>query len=163
MLIAGASAVDTSGGRVETPQWPGVQRSYPVPRIGHRGMRVAREPERPCHFRRDCRPGFRLSNSGLLRSSVPSWPGRTEDETRRTFLALSRKASGRTPLRIPEGLAAPELANASVLITSGEELRMIPTETRRKNPSTKKRSPRIVFETIQNTAADPRRHLQCRS
>src|ERR1700677_609621 len=80
-LLAGASVVDTSGGRAETPRWPGVHRSYRGPRTGRRGMRVAREPERPCHFRRDCRPGFRLTNSRLIRSSVPSWRGRTEDET----------------------------------------------------------------------------------
>ena len=56
-------------------------RSYRGPRTGRRDTRVAREPERPCHFRRDCRPGFRLTNSRMIRSSVPSWRGRTEDET----------------------------------------------------------------------------------
>jgi hypothetical protein len=34
--------------------------------------------------------------------------------------------------------------------------RMIPMETRRKRPSTRKRSPRIVFETIQKSAANLR-------
>jgi hypothetical protein len=63
ILLAGASVVDISGGRVETPQWPGVHRSYRGPRTGRRDMRVAREPERPCLFRRDRRPGFRLTNS----------------------------------------------------------------------------------------------------
>ena len=32
-------------------------------RTGRRDMRVAREPERPCRFRRDCRPETRLTNS----------------------------------------------------------------------------------------------------
>ncbi len=41
-------------------------RSYWGPRTGRRDMRVAREPEKPCHFRRECRPGFRLTNSRLI-------------------------------------------------------------------------------------------------
>ena len=61
-LLAGATVVDTSGGRVETPQRPGVHRSYRGPRTGRRDMRVAREPERSCHFRRATGwgPGYQL-------------------------------------------------------------------------------------------------------
>jgi len=80
LLLAGATVVDTSGGRAEAPQWPGVLRSYRGPRTGRRDMRVAREPERPCRFHRDCRPESRLTNSRLIHSSVPSWWGRTGDE-----------------------------------------------------------------------------------
>jgi hypothetical protein len=75
LLLAGATVVDTSGGRAETPQRPGVLRSYRGPRTGRRDMRVAREPERPCRFRGDCRPGFRLNNSRLIRSSCPELAG----------------------------------------------------------------------------------------
>ena len=57
LLLAGATVVDTSGGRAEAPQWPGVLRSYRGPRTGRRDTRVAREPERPCRLRRDCRLG----------------------------------------------------------------------------------------------------------
>ena len=62
-----------AGGAEATPD--GVHRSYRGPRSGRRDMRVAREPERPCHFRRDCRPGFRLTNSRLIRSSRPELAG----------------------------------------------------------------------------------------
>ena len=77
LLIAEATVVDTSEGRAETPQWPGVHRSYRGPRTGRRDIRVAREPERPCRFRRDCRLESRLTNSRLIHSSIPSWWGRT--------------------------------------------------------------------------------------
>jgi len=78
--LAGATVVDTSGGRAEAPQWLGASQSYRGPRTGRRDTRVAREPERPCHFRRDCRLESRLTNSRLIHSYVPSWWGRTGDE-----------------------------------------------------------------------------------
>ena len=81
LLLAGATVVDTSGGRAEAPQWPGVLRSYRGPRTGRRDTRVAREPERPCRFRRDCRLESRLPTPGGSAAPVPSWRGRKEDET----------------------------------------------------------------------------------
>ncbi len=78
--LAGATVVDTSGGRAEAPQWLGASQSYRGTRTGRRDTRVAREPERPCHFRRDCRLESRLTNSRLIHSYVPSWWGRTGDE-----------------------------------------------------------------------------------
>ena len=45
-------------------------------------MRVAREPERPCRFRCDCRLEPGLKNSRLIHSYVPSWWGRTGDKQR---------------------------------------------------------------------------------
>ena len=81
LLLAGATVVVTSGGRAEAPQWPGVLRSYRGPRTGRRDTRVAREPERPCRFRRDCRLESRLPTPGGSAAPVPSWRGRTGDET----------------------------------------------------------------------------------
>jgi hypothetical protein len=80
-LLAGATVVDTSGGRAEAPQWLGASRSYRGPRTGRRDTRVAREPERPCRFHRDCRLETRLTNSRLIPSLVLGWWGRTRDET----------------------------------------------------------------------------------
>src|SRR5271157_5843103 len=44
-------------------------------RTGRRDMRVAREPERPCRFRRDCRLESRLTNSRLIHSSIRAGGG----------------------------------------------------------------------------------------
>ena len=80
-LLAGATVVDTSGGRAEAPQGLGVSRSYRGPRTGRRDMRVAREPERPCRFHRDCRWETRLTNSRLIPSLRPRLVG-TKNGTR---------------------------------------------------------------------------------
>ena len=42
--------------------------------------RVPRELGRPCRLHRDCRLELRLTNSRLIRGSVPSRRGRTGDE-----------------------------------------------------------------------------------
>ena len=44
-------------------------------------IRVPRELGRPFRLHRDCRSELRLTNSRLIHSSVPSWWGRTGDET----------------------------------------------------------------------------------
>src|SRR5208337_3677906 len=91
LLIAEATVVDTSEGRAETPQWPGVHRSYRGPRTGRRDIRVAREPERPCRFRRDCRLESRLTNSRWIRSSRPELAG--TNRGRNDGIAKRRKRS----------------------------------------------------------------------
>jgi hypothetical protein len=71
-VLAGATVVDTSGGRAEAPQWLGASRSYRGPRTGRRDRRVAREPERPCRFHRHFRLGNRNTNSPCPRPRVPA-------------------------------------------------------------------------------------------
>ena len=90
-LLAGATVVDTSGGRAEAPQWLGASRSCRGPRTGRRDMRVAREPERPCRFRRHCRPETRLTNSRLIRGPRPRPTG--TNEGRNDGIAKRRKRS----------------------------------------------------------------------
>jgi len=80
LLLAGATVVDTSGGRAEAPQWPGVLRSYRGPRTGRRDTRVAREPERPCRLRRDCRLGVPAYQLQVDPQLCPELVGRTGDE-----------------------------------------------------------------------------------
>ena len=70
--LAGATVVDTSGGRAEAPRWLGASRSYRGPRAGRRDMRVAREPERPGRFHRHLRLGTRKINSPCPRPCVPA-------------------------------------------------------------------------------------------
>src|SRR4029077_17537616 len=83
-LLVGATVVDTSGGFAETPRWPGVYQSCRGPRTGRRDTRVAREPERPCRFRRDCRLETRLTNSRLIPSLRPRLVG-TKNGTKRWY------------------------------------------------------------------------------
>ena len=70
--LAGATVVDTSGGRAEAPRWLGAFRSYRGPRTGRRDTRVAREPERPCRFHRHFRLGNRNTNSPCPRLCAPA-------------------------------------------------------------------------------------------
>jgi len=99
IFLAGATVVYSSGGRAETPQWPGVYRSYRGPRTGRRDMRVAQEPERPCRFRRDCRLESRLTNSRWIRSSRPELAGtnrgRNDGIAKRRKRSAARWAAGR--------------------------------------------------------------------
>src|SRR5947199_216713 len=96
--LAGATVVDTSGGRADTPQRPGVLRSYRGPRTGRRDTRVAREPERPCHLRRGCRSETRLTNSRLIPSSGPGLAGTKRGQNdgiaERRQRSAARRAAG---------------------------------------------------------------------
>ena len=67
----------TQAGAVLSAAMACASQSYRGTRTGRRDTRVAREPERPCHFRRDCRLESRLTNSRLIHSYVPSWWGQT--------------------------------------------------------------------------------------
>src|SRR5271157_6411561 len=78
--------------RLGRPRGPSQALATPGPTgvPGHTGVggtwrmiiRVPRELGRPCRLHRDCRLELRLTNSGLIHSSVPSWWGRTGDERR---------------------------------------------------------------------------------
>jgi hypothetical protein len=93
--VAGATVVDTSGGRADTPQWPDVLRSYRGPRTGRRDMRVAREPERPCRFRRDCRLESRHPKL-QVDPQLSSRAGGDEKRTKRRYRQAKATKRGET-------------------------------------------------------------------
>jgi hypothetical protein len=65
--------------------------------------RVPRELGRPCRLRRDCRPEYRLTNSGLIRSLRPRLTGTKNGTT--TMVSPSEGNEARREGR--QGVAAP--------------------------------------------------------
>ena len=81
ILIAGASVVDTSGGHVGTPQWPGVFGPTGVQEqgAGTRGLLGNLGGPAVSVVTAGWSPG--LPTPGGSTALVPSWWGRTGDET----------------------------------------------------------------------------------